>query len=268
MSIIAKPIGTDYPENAWSFTKSADGVIKLTRRTRGPADEMARLAEAWRPGVIVDLSGDDTMPFSGAFVQSEVLLNWDGPGMATLERVYSSLNNGGSFVLGDDKSEVNEVLDFQTLEKPLTDAPFWRDTSGSEGTSSDGFTQAKEMKAVQAYIDAESHEKGKAAAAKILGYEPSDKTMKLAAKRMAGIEGYYVGAPTLSRSETTTTKPTKVGAEIGKIVSSPSVSHVPIPSGMEWLGGGERVTWNGTSYTHERTWIGAEKWDEDLYKRA
>lgn len=266
MAIIAKTIETDYPENAWTFTKASDGTIKLTRRTRGPAKEMAKLAQAFNPGAIVDLTGDDTMPFSGPFVQSEASLNWDGPGMATLDRVYTSLNNGGSFVLGEDKSEINEVLDFQTLEKPLTDAPFWR--KSSEGSDTDPMAQAKAMKAVQAYIDAGDHEKGKAAVKEILNKEASPALLTMAAKRMAGIEGFYVGAPTLSRSETKTTKPTNVGQEIGKIISDPDINHVPVPGNMEWLGGGERVSWNGTSYTHERTWIGAEKWDTDLYERA
>ena len=124
------------------------------------------------------------------------------------------------------------------------------------------------MKAVQAYIDANDHDKGVAAAKKILGYEPTDGTMKMAEKRMAGIEAYLVPAPTVSKSITTTKKPSNVGTNIAKIVSAPEVSHVPIPTKLQWLGGGERVTWNGTSFTHEQTWIGASEWDTDLYEKA
>lgn len=263
--IEVKPILKDYPENAWTFSKGGDGTIKLTRRTRGKASELAADASATAPGTIVEIVADETMPFSGTYVVESVSLEWDGPGWATLTRTYTSKNNGGSFVLGEDKSEVTEVLDFQTLEKPLSSAPFWQSTS--EGAvSAPPDAKARGMKAVQAYIDAEDHAKGLEAAKKILGYDMQQEHLLMAAKRMEGIEAFYVGAPTLSRTETSATTPKKVGEEIGKIITDPDISHVPVPAGFEWLGGGERITWNGTAFTRERTWIGADKWDRDLYK--
>ena len=261
--IEVKPITRDYPENAWSYSKGADGTIKLTRRTRGKASELAKEASAVAPGSIVDIVADETMPFSGTYVVESVGLEWDGPGWATLTRVYTSKNNGGSFTLGENKSENNEVLDFQTLEKPLTSAKFWRESS--EGNMDDATAQAKGMKAVQAYIDAEDHAKGMAAARKILGYDMGEVHLKMATKRMQGVEAFYVPAPVLTRTETKTSKPSKVGAGIAKITTNPDIEHVPVPAGFKWLGGGERVTWNGTAFIHERTWIGAEEWDRDLY---
>lgn len=264
--IEVQPISRDYPENAWSFSKSPDGTIKLTRRTRGKATELAADASAIAPGSIVEVSSDDTMPFSGTFVVESVSLEWDGPGWATLTRVYSSKNNGGSFTLGgsEDKAEVTEVLDVQTLEKPIATAPFWRDAfpETCEGSGADSL---EAMKRVQLYIDAptlkEAEEVKKT-------FKKTDAEMTMAKKRMQGIEAYYVPAPVLSRTETTTKVPTGVGSEVAKIVTRPDVDKVPVPSGMKWLGGGERITWNGTVYTYERTWIGADYWDEDLYKEA
>lgn len=262
--IEVKPISRDYPENAWTYTKSADGTIKITRRTRGKASALATEASSWSPGAIIELSADETMPFSGLFVQSDISLTWDGPGWATLERVYSSINNGGSFVHGGDSvSEVNEVLDVQTLEKPLTSAPFWREAYKPEnegtGTVYDGL---EALKRVQLYIDAPTIQEAEKIKAT---FKAKAIEAKMAKKRMQGTEAFYVPAPVLTRTETTSKRPSNVGAEVAKIVERPNIDHVPVPAGFQWLGGGERVTWNGTAFTREQTWIGADYWDRDLY---
>lgn len=253
------PISVHEAENAYTLVRKKDGTESYTLRTRGPAEEMLDRARSYRPGS------------AGTHgVVESVSLNYDGPGMATLEVTWvSSVSSAGG---GSEDSDpvVNETLDVQTMEKPLDSAPFWKGCS--EGGWTGGHAQAKAMKAVQAYIDAPDESEGVAKAKEILGQDPSDGFFKFCKYRMQGIEAYWIPAPTLSKSVSgAISVPSGFGGSVCKVVK-PTVSKVPIPkiggSEGEWLCSGERITWDGVSFTHETSWIGAESWNEDFYSKA
>lgn len=256
-----QPITVHDAENAYTFTRKKDGAETFIQRTRGPAEEMLERARELMPGG------------TGRHgVIESVSLNYDGPGLATLEVAWAKnpWSSGGSAEGSESSPIVNETLDVQTMEKPLAYAPFWQGCS--EGSWTGGRDQAKAMKAVQAYIDAPDESEGVAKVKEILGQDPSDGFFKMAQKRMQGIEAYWIPAPTLSKSVSGASRvPANFGNSVGMVVT-PDVSKVPIPkiggSEGEWLCSGERITWDGVSFTHETSWIGAEKWDEDLYRKG
>lgn len=175
-------------------------------------------------------------------------------------RTSSSSGSGG----GDEESKPgSETADMQTIEKPITDAPFWRDSFGGSESAA-----ASAMKYVQLYIDAEDMKKAEAVISEAEKTYPGniDAIHKMIQYRLAGVESYLCPAPTVSKSTTSKTAPSGVGAGVAKI-EDPGLKHLGIAGDFEWLGHGDRVTYDEQSkeFVREQSWLGAEVWDPGLY---
>lgn len=51
----------------------------------------------------------------------------------------------------------------------------------------------------------------------------------------------------------------------GGFVDTPPNYPVIPPPGYEWLRGGDKASFNGSTWTVEKTWIAAPQWDADIY---
>lgn len=256
-----QPTSMDDAEGTWSLSCDENGKMTLSKRTVGPLDGLATLAQQLADRVGREVQVD--APFTGLWVCAggelapDTNISW----ILTERYVRESSSGGGG---GGSSTPESEEGSFQNIEKPLTSAPFWRKVDSSEGTGSGGAA----MKIVQAYIDAEDPAE---AATKIDEWIQQsgaalnkEVILKMAEKRMAGVSGYYYPAPTLTKTTRSTMPPTSFGASCGKI-TKPSMRHIPVPDGFQWLGGGDTVRWEGGVYTRTESWIGADTWDPDLY---
>ena len=257
-----QPTSMDDAEGTWSLSCDENGKMTLSKRTVGPLDGLATLAQqlAGRVGREVQVDA----PFTGLWVCAGGELAPDTSISWILTERYVRENSSGEGGGGGSSTPESEEGSFQNIEKPLTSAPFWRKVDSSEGTGSGGAA----MKIVQAYIDAEDPAE---AAAKLDEWIQQsgaalnkEVILKMAEKRMAGVSGYYYPAPTLTKTTRSTMPPTSFGASCGKI-TKPSMRHIPVPDGFQWLGGGDTVRWEGGVYTRTESWIGADTWDPDLY---
>ena len=257
-----QPTSMDDAEGTWSLSCDENGKMTLSKRTVGPLDGLATLAQqlAGRVGREVQVDA----PFTGLWVCAGGELAPDTNISWILTERYVRENSSGEGGGGGSSTPESEEGSFQNIEKPLTSAPFWRKVDSSEGTGSGGAA----MKIVQAYIDAEDPAE---AATKIDEWIQQsgaalnkEVILKMAEKRMAGVSGYYYPAPTLTKTTRSTMPPTSFGASCGKI-TKPSMRHIPVPDGFQWLGGGDTVRWEGGVYTRTESWIGADTWDPDLY---
>ena len=257
-----QPTSMDDAEGTWSLSCDENGKMTLSKRTVGPLDGLATLAQqlAGRVGREVQVDA----PFTGLWVCAGGELAPDTNISWILTERYVRENSSGGGGGGESSTPESEEGSFQNIEKPLTSAPFWRKVDSSEGTGSGGAA----MKIVQAYIDAEDPAE---AATKIDEWIQQsgaalnkEVILKMAEKRMAGVSGYYYPAPTLTKTTRSTMPPTSFGASCGKI-TKPGMRHIPVPDGFQWLGGGDTVRWEGGVYTRTESWIGADTWDPDLY---
>lgn len=259
--IEVQPTSMDDAEGTWSLSCDENGKMTLSKRTVGPLDSLAVLAQQLADRVGREVQVD--APFTGLWVCAggelapDTTISW----ILTERYVRENSSGGGG---GESSTPESEEGSFQNIEKPLTSAPFWRKVDSSEGTGSGGTA----MKIVQAYIDAEDPAE---AATKIDEWIQQsgaalnkDVILKMAEKRMAGVSGYFYPAPTLAKTTRSTMPPTSFGAACGKI-TTPSMRHIPVPDGFQWLGGGDTVRWEGGVYTRTESWIGADTWDPDLY---
>lgn len=268
MIIVKAPEKQD-AEDAWSYSRNEKGEETLTHRRIGTIEELAGDAQA-----VVSGSEASFDLWGGGWLVKTVSLTPDSALASILTVVYTRGSTDSTGTGSDDENaDGSEVADFQPIEKPVTTAPFWQNF-GSEDTDK----RAKMTKIVQMVIDAEdatvfsaseSEEGLKKWLLDALGYVEEDDIeaiKKMSEKRMSGVEAYYYPAPTLSRTEVSDAAPSDFGAGVAKI-ETPSMKHVPVPDGFEWLGGGDRLTYDAAkkTFTRERSWIGADKWDRDFY---
>lgn len=259
--IEVKKTETADAEGTWSLSCDENGKMTLSKRTVGPIDQLAALAQQLASNVGLQKQVD--APFSGLWVCAGGELTPDTNISWILTERFVRENSSGAGG-GESSSPESEEGSFQNIEKPLTSAPFWKKADSSEGTGSGG----KAMKIVQAYIDADDPAEAEAKLDEWISASGAalnkDVILKMAEKRMAGVSAYYYPAPTLSKTTRSKTAPTSFGAHCGKI-TTPSLQHIPVPSGFQWLGGGDTLRWEGGVYTRTESWIGADTWDPDLY---
>lgn len=261
-----------HAQRPWARTEGQDGTVKVTERKVGPIADIVSWVQGFKTGGVYELTATEGgCPFSGKYVGggTSVEVGAEGvPGLAVGERYYLIPKGDSAGISGAESgSELDrrESLDVQPLEKPISEAKFWRNaypqTCEGSGGGGDGLLA---MKRVQLYIDASDEASAEALRGKLSSVE-----MKMAMKRLAGIEAFIVPAPTASLTYETTTKPSAVG-DVGKVVTAPEVENVPVPGGFRWLCNGHKVEWSrGTGiYTVTTSWLGAETWDEDLYGKA
>lgn len=266
--IVQEIQGLREAEGAWTFRMDENGNKTLVGRFVGSPTTISEAAISLVPGSSAVVPAGWPSPDGYAWVLSAAEATHESPIEAVLTLTFSIKRSGsddenGDAVLGAD----TEVADFQNIEKPLTSAPFW--TFSSESAQK----KAQAAKIAQLYIDAETVDKAeellKTECGK-LGIDDAgmEVVRKFIEKRLAGVEAYYYPAPTLSRTEESTTAPNDFGQEVAKIVASPSMKNIPVPEGFEWLGAGDRLTYSGGVFTRERSYIGANAWDRDLYEEA
>lgn len=269
MSVFEHVGSASHAQRPWSRVEERDGTVKITERKIGPISEIVSWVQGFKIGSVYQLTAvEGGCPFSGKYVAggTNVDVGAEGvPGLALGERYYLIPSGDETGVSeSEDGAEMDrrETIDVQPLEKPISEARFWRDsypvTCEGNGTSGDALLA---MKRVQLYMDAPTEAEAEKLRAKLTATEK-----KMAMKRLSGVEAFIVPAPVASLIFETRKKPDATG-DVGKIVDAPDVSNVPIPSGFEWLCNGYKIEWSrGTGvYTVTESWLGAEKWDEDLY---
>lgn len=256
-------------ENHWNYQKASNGQETLTRRDVGTLEECASRALAFSPGTKV--SAEAPFASGGLWTQDSATVEWDSPIACVLVRVYvrnvPSSDGGGSGSGGDEGGDDEPVIpesttnaSTQAIERPLTSAAFWADTFADDAESA-----ASAMKAVQAYVNAEPGKELEAATeawSQAFDEKYRNPVMKMIEKKLAGVESYYY--PACSFSKTTYSSEEPESGVVGKISSAPEGA----PDGLEWLKNGDSKSWNGAYWTHEESWLGADKWDEDLYGKA
>lgn len=255
-------------EGAWTFRMDGDGNKTLVGRFVGSPKTISAAAISLVPGASVVVPEDWPSPDGYVWVLSGAEATHESPIEAVLTLTFTlKTGEGDAGTGGAVLNEATEVADFQNIEKPLTSAPFW--TFSSESAQK----KAQAAKIAQLYIDAETVDKADALLETECGKLSIDEAgieviRKFIEKRLAGVEAYYYPAPTLSRTEESTTKPSDFGQDVAKIVTSPPLENIPVPEGFEWLGAGDRLAYSGGVYTRERSYIGANTWDRDLYEEA
>lgn len=262
--------GQHEAEGAWTFRMDGNGKRTLVGRFVGSPKTISAAAISLVPGSGATVPEEWPSPDGFVWTLSGVEATHESPVEAVLTLTFSldraeggSGSGGGSADLADPV----EVADFQNIEKPLTSAPFW--TFSSESAQK----KAQAAKIAQLYIDAETVDKAeellKTECGK-LGIDDAgmEVVRKFIEKRLAGIEAYYYPAPTLSITEESLDAPDGFGQHVAKIVASPGMNKIPVPDNFKWLGAGDRLTYSGGVFTRERSYIGANAWDRDLYEEA
>ncbi len=84
----------------------------------------------------------------------------------------------------------------------------------------------------------------------------------------SGQDSYVVYQPIVKRNSIHLAKPDDVGSASGKLQDPPSEANFSRVSGFEWLGGPDRCTKQGRTYTRATEWHGAEHWDDITYDPA
>ncbi|MBQ7331817.1 MAG: hypothetical protein IJW39_01045 [Opitutales bacterium] len=265
--IVQEIQGQREAEGAWTFRMDGNGKRTLVGRFVGSPKTISAAAISLVPGSGATVPEEWPSPDGFVWTLSGVEATHESPVEAILTLTFSldraeggSGSGGGSADLADPV----EVADFQNIEKPLTSAPFWK--FNSENAHKKGLA----AKIAQLYIDAETVEKAeeiltKECASYGIDTEPIRKFIE---KRLAGIEAYYYPAPTLSITEESLDAPDDFGQHVAKIVASPGMNKIPVPDNFKWLGAGDRLTYSGGVFTRERSYIGANAWDRDLYEEA
>ncbi|MBP3303012.1 MAG: hypothetical protein J6L64_07785 [Opitutales bacterium] len=266
--IVQEIQGQREAEGAWTFRMDGNGNKTLVGRFIGSPKTISEAAISLVPGSSAVVPAEWPSPEGYVWTLSGVEATHESPVEAILTLTFSLDRAGGSSGIGSaGLADPVEVADFQNIEKPLTSAPFW--SFNSEGAHK----KAQAAKIAQLYIDAETVDKADELLEKECGKLNIDASgmeviRKFIEKRLAGIEAYYYPAPTLSRTEESTTAPNDFGQEMAKIVASPKMENIPVPEGFKWLGAGDRLTYSGGVFTRERSYIGANAWDRDLYEEA
>lgn len=148
--------------------------------------------------------------------------------------------NQGSEIESTQKEETIEI-EWTQLDKPLAQAPFFKNLSPED---------------IQLAEDVISGKQSKAAL-----NDKSDKLTTYYEKRMRGQQTYLVFAPVVRRTMQTSSRPTT--GSCGKIDSPP----VGI-GGFQFIKTTDRASKSTHNRYWERTeeWLGADSWDNDLYK--
>lgn len=275
MAKIIKEIdGVQEAEGAWTFRLAEDGKKTLVGRFSGAPETIAKMALSLSVGGGGSIPAGWAPTDGNAWVLVSAEASHESPVEAILTLTYAYVPaDGGSGSGGGGTVDENreETADFQNIEKPLTAAPFWK--SDSEGSDlSDPVTATQAMKIAQLYIDADDISAAESELNKNIEAQrlvPATSAIRaFIAKRLAGVEAFFYPAPTLSVSTQSAEPPSDFGADVAKIVTAPDFKKIPVPEGFDWLGAGDRLTFSGGVYTRERSYIGADKWDEDLYQRV
>jgi hypothetical protein len=254
-------------EFTWTFRMGEDGKKTLTGRFVGSPETISKMALSLNFAGGFQPPKDWPAPEgkTWALTQAEASRENMIEAQLAVTFVLVDYGSGGSGPEGSVDENREETADVQNIEKPLTAAPFW--TFNSEADVKKG----QAAKIAQLYIDAESVDEAEkmlaeTAAKKSIDADGVAAIRKFIEKRLAGVEGFYYPAPTLSVKTESATAPDDFGVEVAKIVSKPDISKIPVPNGFEWLGGGDRLRYSGGVFIRERTYIGADSWDRDLYK--
>jgi hypothetical protein len=92
-------------------------------------------------------------------------------------------------------------------------------------------------------------------------YEPLANELYLKMKR--GFSHYVCYPPTVSRKSFSAEPPSTLN--LGGYRENPPVPDgLALPTG-EWLRQADRLSWNGTWWQLDQTWLGAEEWDHEIY---
>lgn len=81
-----------------------------------------------------------------------------------------------------------------------------------------------------------------------------------------GVESYVAFQPVIRRTTSHLARPLDLGDQSGKQSKPPAAANFSRIEDYEWLGGPDRCTRNGRTFTRTTEWQGAEKFSNLLYK--
>lgn len=83
-------------------------------------------------------------------------------------------------------------------------------------------------------------------------------------KLKKGETHYIIYAPVYRIVTNFWTPPSSISSG-GYLETPPSALNVALPSGLDWLREGDRLTFNGATWQLERKWVGVPDWDSEVY---
>ncbi len=254
--------GANYAEEPFSFNKTQDGSVILKKNYVGDINSMMAIFDSVSGGEIATVQGDSVCPISGSFIVQGASLSYVSAGIVRCEVSFTTGSGGSSS--SDEKMQIREEVSFERIEQPITEASFWRAANFSRDD------ERKALKAIEAYLAAATDADGLVAAREAVGegFEwilETDAWVKMLKKRQLGISAFWIPVANARKEEQLTRMPNDFGEDVGKRGATPDMSKVSVPSGNDWLGGGDTITWDGSSFSRSRYWVGAEYWDSDLY---
>lgn len=275
---VLEPQGAELSEKAWTSSCDEQGKIVLTKNIVGAEDSVKNAYETHvqNAGNYVDLEQSEGAPLSGRFLVLGAQYQTQSPGIGSASLNFGTLP-GGIVSSGENATDADnshfETAEFQNMEQPIRLAKFWRDAMQISETGDYQERERNSWKAVQLFIDGagtyDEIQREFDAFITASGVNGQRQAInKMISKRLSGIESFYVPAPVLSVTDVLTSFPADFGADLTKVLTDLGMfTKISVPDGFEWLGMSDTITFDGTTFRRERSYTGAEFWDEDLYQR-